>query len=53
MESYDIENNMKNKNFVNETNIHPTLSIFWNDINIYIYKLNNFQIISFENFIEH
>lgn len=28
MESYNIENNMKNKNFVNEKNIHPTLSIF-------------------------
>jgi hypothetical protein len=46
MESYDIKNNMKNKSFVNEINIYPTLSKKINDYK-YIY------IILFKNFIEN
>jgi hypothetical protein len=47
MESYDIEKNMENTCFIDETNVHPTLS----NSKINKGKLN-LQTSSFKNFIE-
>jgi hypothetical protein len=49
MPSCDIENENKNITFIDATNIYSSLNI--KNVKKEKYKLNNFQAISFENFI--